>query len=120
MKKPTGEKKDGGKAPWHLLPWDAVGQVVAVLQVGAVKYAERNWELGISHSRLFAATQRHLVAWFQHGEDVDPETGIHHLAHAACEVLFALALCARGRTDLDDRPKRHAIDCDMDGDCSCP
>lgn len=103
--KPTGgTKSDSGKAPWDLLPWDAVAEVVRVLQFGATKYAARNWEKGLSHSRVFAATQRHLIAFFQMREDRDPETGIHHLAHAACEVLFALAFAVRGRRDLDDRP----------------
>ena len=101
---PTSTKHDVGKLPWHLLPYDAVAQVVAVLLCGAQKYAERNWEGGISYSRLFAATQRHMIAWWQ-GEDADPETGLHPLAHAACDVLFLLAFAVRGRTDLDDRPK---------------
>ncbi len=107
-------KFDGGKLPWHLFPFDAAAEVVKVLQFGAKKYAARNWERGIAHSRTFAATQRHLVAWFYHGEDHDPETGIHHLAHAGCEVLFALAFETRGQgalvldtgETLDDRPCR--------------
>ncbi len=101
----AGVKYDQGKAPWHLLPWDAVEQVVKVLQFGAKKYAERNWEKGLPHSKTFAATQRHLVDWFQNGLDADDETGLHPLAHAACEMLFALAFELRGQTELDDRPR---------------
>jgi hypothetical protein len=100
----AGVKHDGGKDPWHLLPWDAVREIVKVLAFGAKKYAERNWEKGLPHSRTFAATQRHLTAYFQDGETRDPETGLSHLAHAGCEILFALAFELRGRTDLDDRP----------------
>jgi len=88
-----------------LLPWDAVEAVVRVLAFGAQKYAPRQWECGISHSRTFAATQRHLTAWFQAREDADRETGISHLAHAACEVLYALALELRGARKVDDRPR---------------
>lgn len=98
-----GKKLDGGKDPWHLLPTDAVRQVVRVLAFGANKYAERNWERGIAHSRTYAATLRHMTSWWE-GEDNDPETGISHLAHAACEVLFALAFTVRG-SDVDDRPR---------------
>lgn len=101
---PDAVKHDAGKAPWHLLPFDAVAQVVAVLAFGAKKYRERGWEDGISHSRTYAATLRHLTAWWQ-GEDRDPETGLSHLAHATCETLFALAFVTRNRADLDDRPK---------------
>ena len=103
-----GVKHDGGKLPWHLFPWDAGAAVVRVLQFGARKYADRNWEKGIPHSRTFSATIRHLTAWHE-GEDNDPETGESHLAHAVCEVLFALAFELRGRADLDDRPKRAAL-----------
>ncbi len=97
-------KFDSGKLPWDLLPYDAVQEIVKVLQFGAQKYAARNWEKGLPHSRTFAATMRHLVAHFQKGETHDPETGISHLAHAACEILFALAFEVRGRKELDDRP----------------
>ena len=98
-----GTKHDSGKAPYHLLPFDAIGEVVRVLDFGARKYAERNWEKGIAYSRVFAAAQRHMSAWWQ-GEDRDPETGLSHLAHASCCALFLLAFVTRGRKDLDDRP----------------
>lgn len=101
----AGTKHDQGKAPWHLVPWDALEQVVLVLRFGAQKYAERNWEGGIVYSRLFAATQRHLLAWWQNREEKDPETGLSPLAHAACDVLFLLAHAARGTPELDDRPQ---------------
>jgi hypothetical protein len=100
-----GTKHDNGKAPWHLLPWDAVAQVVHVLAFGATKYTERNWEGGISYSRLFAATQRHLTDWWQHRQDADPETGLSPLAHAACDILFLLAFTVRKHPNLDNRPK---------------
>lgn len=91
----SGLKYDGGKPPWHLLAWDAIRLVVLVLAFGAKKYADRNWEKGIAHSRTFAAAQRHMFSWYQDREDTDPETGIHHLAHAICELMFALAFDAR-------------------------
>lgn len=101
-----GIKHDHGKPPWDLIPWDAVHEIVLVLQFGAQKYGSRNWEGGLLYSRLFAAAQRHLTSWFQDHEDYDPETGISHLAHAACCCLFLLAFVVRGREDLDDRPCR--------------
>jgi hypothetical protein len=112
-----GVKFDGGKLPWDLLPWDAVEEVVKVLAFGAKKYAPRNWENGIAHSRTFAATQRHLVAWFQDGQATDPDTELDPRAHAICELLFSLAFSLRaqdgqeialpggGTGPLDDRPR---------------
>ena len=95
-------KHDGAKDPWDLLPFDALREVVAVLEFGSRKYEKRNWERGFLFSRPFAATFRHLVAW-HHGEKVDPETGLSPLAHAICELLFLLAFTIRG-TGTDDRP----------------
>ena len=99
----TGIKHDDGKLPYHLLPWDAIRDVVRVLKFGASKYGDRNWERGMDYSRLFSAAQRHLTTWFQEREDNDGETGISHLAHAGCCVLFLLAYSLRGIGN-DDRP----------------
>lgn len=70
--------------------------------MGAEKYGERNWERGIAWSRVFAAALRHLWAWWR-GENADPETGLPHLAHAACNLLFLLAYHRR-QIGPDDRP----------------
>lgn len=96
----SGAKYDQGKAPWHLFPFDAAGEVVEVLRLGAEKYGDRNWEKGIKLSRLFAALMRHLLSWWL-GEDRDKESGLPHLAHVACNALMLLAL--RSRAEWDDR-----------------
>lgn len=100
----TGDemKKDYGKLPWHLLPSDAVEEVVKVLDFGAKKYSARGWETGMAWSRPFSAAMRHLWKWFR-GEGVDSETGLSHLAHAACNILFLLAYEKRNMTHHDDR-----------------
>lgn len=94
-------KDDQEKLPWHLLPPDAVEGIIAVLQFGATKYGERNWEKGMAWSRPFSALMRHMWAWWR-GETHDPETGITHLAHAGCCLLFLLAYENRG-VGTDDR-----------------
>lgn len=99
-----GVKYDQGKAPWDLLPWDATEQVVAVLAHGAKKYAPYNWSKGIKYSRLYSATMRHIKA-FWGGQDMDPDSGIWHLAHALCCLLFLLSFQLWNRGDLDDRPE---------------
>lgn len=96
-------KYDAGKDPWDLVPWDAVRCVVQVLAFGAKKYRPRGWEAGMAWSRLYAATQRHLVAWWNR-EGVDPDTGYSHLWHAMCCVMFLVAYELRGMTMHDDRP----------------
>lgn len=101
-----GWKDDSGKDPWHLLPFDALLAIVKVLAFGARKYGLRNWENGFAWSRAFAAAQRHASAWWQ-GEGVDPETGMSHLWHWGCCVLFLISFELRG-VGVDDRPKRVA------------
>ncbi len=87
-----GRKHDAGKPQWGLLPWDAVGDIVEVLTLGARKYAPDNWrKVPNARARYFDAALRHLVAW-KRGESFDHEWGCSHLAHAGCCVLFLLAL----------------------------
>jgi hypothetical protein len=95
-------KKDYGKDPWHLVPYDAVRGIVKVLAFGAHKYKDRGWEAGMAWSRCFSALQRHLVSWWSR-EGVDPDTGYSHLWHAGCCLFFLIAYEIRG-VGKDDRP----------------
>lgn len=96
-----GVKADQDKLPLHLIPPELIFSLGKVLQFGANKYAERNWERGMSWSRVFSALQRHLWAW-QAGEPCDQETGFSHLEHAACCIAFLVTYEQRG-VGLDDR-----------------
>lgn len=97
-----GEKFDGGKPPLHLISWPAIWEIAKVLGFGARKYAAWNWQNGIEHSRTLGAALRHLTAYAA-GETYDDESGINHLAHALCEIMFTLTFDLQGRSDLDDR-----------------
>jgi len=83
-----GRKFDGGKLEYGLLPPFALEETVKVLTFGAQKYERDNWQkVPDSKRRYFDAMQRHLWAWKQ-GEQDDPESGINHLAHAMCCLMF--------------------------------
>ena len=97
-----GKKADDGKLPYDLLPHDAITEIVKVLQFGAKKYEARNWERGMHWSRPYSALMRHMFAWWR-GQARDPETGLSHLAHAGCCILFLLAFWLRN-VGTDDRP----------------
>lgn len=99
----TGTKFDKDKLPLDLLPETALEEVAKVLEFGAKKYQRYNWAKGIVFSRLYAAARRHLSAW-QQGQDLDPETGISHVAHAAANMLFILHFIKTNQKQLDDRP----------------
>jgi hypothetical protein len=83
-----GRKFDGGKLEYGLLPPLALEETVKVLTFGAQKYERDNWQkVPDAKRRYFDALQRHVWAWKQ-GEQLDPESGIHHLAHAMCCLMF--------------------------------
>jgi hypothetical protein len=85
---PDGRKFDGDKLRYDLIPPLAQQEMVKVLTFGAQKYAPDNWQLvPDSKRRYFAAMERHVWAW-KMGETLDPESGIHHLAHAMCCLAF--------------------------------
>lgn len=99
----TALKFDDGKLPLHLLSTEAMNQTAAVLAFGAEKYAAHNWRKGFVWSRPLAAAMRHITA-FNAGEDKDPESGLSHLAHAACCIMFLLEF-EKTHKELDDRYK---------------
>lgn len=83
-------------------------EVARVLAFGAKKYARHNWRLGMDWSRLIGAAMRHLAA-FTRGELHDPETGLHHLGHLGCCLMF-LIVYERDGIGTDDRDPRAAWD----------
>jgi hypothetical protein len=98
-----GTKHDTGKPPCELLSPIALEATAQVLAFGAKKYAAHNWRNGLAWMRITGAIFRHLFA-FMRGEDLDPETGLPHVDHLGCEVMFLQELY-RTRKDLDDRYK---------------
>lgn len=99
----SGSKYDGDKPRMDLLDADFLEQVASVLTFGAQKYAAHNWRGGIAYSRLIAAAYRHLGA-INRGEDIDPESGLPHVAHLGCCVMFLSSMMAK-KPELDDRFK---------------
>lgn len=93
--KEQGIKLDSGKVRIDLLTVSMPNAVLAVSKVltfGAKKYSDDNWKnVPDANRRYAAALDRHMNA-FHRGEKHDPETGLSHLAHAACCVLFMLEL----------------------------
>lgn len=100
-------KFDTGKPRWSLLPWKQVERIVDVMTFGAKKYDDDNWkEVEEPKERYFSALMRHLSAWKQ-GQLVDRESGLRHLAHAGCCLLFLMwfdepSVVARGKEPADE------------------
>jgi len=102
-------KYDDKKPRLDLLPSGPLVEIAKVLTYGAKKYAtenksgEHNWRNGFAWSRLYGASLRHLLA-HKDGESLDPESGVSHLAHAVCNLLFLLEHELKG-LGTDDRYK---------------
>lgn len=87
---PDGRKDDQDKPRPSLLPVKPLMAIVDVLTFGVRKYAKDNWQIvENAEERYEDAMLRHIHAW-QAGEKNDTESGLHHLAHAGCCILFLL------------------------------
>lgn len=94
-----GRKDDAGKLRYDLVDDAAEEALVSVLTFGAQKYSPGGWRhVPDAQARYFAALRRHLRA-HRRGEKVDPESGLPHLAHAACCLHFMLALALEEEKD---------------------
>lgn len=90
-----GRKFDAGKLRFSLLPLRPLRKVLEVLEYGAKKYAPNNWKhVEGAHDRYYDAAMRHLTDWREAHEEgasvADAETGVSHLAHAICCLLFLM------------------------------
>lgn len=101
--KGSGARYNDGKPDYSLLPLFTLDEEVRVWMHGARKYNRWNWTKGMVWSVPFASALRHLSSW-QRGEDIDPESGLPHLAHAMCNLRM-LMLYSQNYKEGDDRPK---------------
>lgn len=85
---PAGRKDDLGKLRMDLIPFGPLKDVAAVLTFGAEKYSDNNWQLvPDAVKRYESAMLRHFTA-YKEGEENDPESGLPHLAHVTCCLMF--------------------------------
>ena len=114
--KEEGVRFNEGKRRLDLVPTSFVNGVADVLGFGATKYEDNNWKKGMKWSSVIASLKRHLAA-FESGEDFDKESGLFHLDHVSCNVLF-LKEYYKIAPQFDDRQhgylKRPKIGLDID------
>jgi hypothetical protein len=88
----TGRKYDNDKLRWDLLPIETIESVVEVFTMGAKKYDDNNWQLVENgNERYYAAMMRHITEW-RKGNKIDSESGLNHLSHAMCNLVFLMWL----------------------------
>lgn len=79
---PTGARRDlqDGKGRPDLIPTMFLQRLASVMEKGAAKYGDRNWEKGMPLSRYYASAMRHLMQAFNGEQDED------HLGQCAFNV----------------------------------
>ena len=82
----TGAVRDTaeGKTRPDLISPFSMDRLGEWLRLGAMKYAERNWEKGIPISRSLASLYRHLLKYQQGATDED------HMAAIMCNAMFIM------------------------------
>jgi len=108
MNTPNDPKGAAGalKTPLSLIPPYAMEQTAWVHKLGSDKYGPFNWrKTGVCASTYVNAIMRHLNAW-RDGENLDPESGISHLAHVACScnILMDADYCGTLQDDRNVKP----------------
>jgi hypothetical protein len=97
------------KTPLHLCPPALPAGAAEAFANGAAKYGAFNWrEKKISASVYYAACLRHLHDWYDRIDQDDnaPDSGVHHVKHAA--ACLGMILDVKDNPELfnDDRPPR--------------
>lgn len=98
-----GLRFDDGKISVDLLAPVALEGTAMILTIGAVKYARHNWTRGMLWSKVIGPLLRHLLR-FMAGEDYDKETGLPHVHHMGCNIMF-LQYYFENKVGVDDRLK---------------
>lgn len=95
---PQTAKEDSGKVRPTLVPVGLIEAVAAVREYGCRKYHDpENWRRVEAH-RYRDALYRHWLAYLK-GELNDPESGLPHLWHLACNAAFLIELEGEHETD---------------------
>lgn len=92
-------------ALFSVIPTAALLHLGEVMKLGAKKYGPFNWrDTPVPIETYIDAAGRHLLS-FQDGEDVDPESGMSHLAHimACCAIIID---ATENKMVQDDRPTK--------------
>lgn len=85
-------KDDQNKQQISLVPPEIVEAVALIRQYGIKKYKDpENWRT-VEPQRYWEAALRHTLAAWADDKAIDPESGMPHVWHIACNLAFLIAL----------------------------
>lgn len=97
-------KSDAGKIRPTLVPAGIIRGIAAVRDFGVEKYHDPdNWKR-VEPERYRDAAYRHWLAYLD-GETYDPESGLPHLWHMACNIAFLIEMEAEDAEGLSGQKK---------------
>lgn len=98
------------KLAFSVLPWRVLCGVALGMMEGAAKYGRHNYRaVGVRASVYFdAVVARHLTSWWE-GEDLDPDSQLHHIDKAIAGLMVMRDSMLQGNF-TDDRPPRGGVD----------
>ena len=94
------------KAPLHCIPTGPLFELGLAMLEGSRKYGRHNYRsIGVRASVYYDAATGHIIDWWE-GEDIDPDSGVHHLIKAMACLLVVRDSMLMGNFN-DDRPLRY-------------
>jgi hypothetical protein len=94
------KRYNAGKIQTREVDPDFIMGIGEVLTKSRAKYEAFNWQKDTPFSVPYESLLRHLMA-FQKGEELDKESGCHHLLHVATNIMFLYY--HRNNVKMDDR-----------------
>lgn len=83
-------KADSGKPRPSLVPPALIDGVMRIRDFGTARYGDPNNWRKVDADRYHDALLRHILAMWEDWGAVDPDSGMPHLWHAACNIAFLM------------------------------
>jgi len=96
-------KADVGKPRLSLVPSEIIWAIATIREYGCRKYGEQGalrWK-DVEKERYRDAAYRHWLRYLENPSGVDPESGLPHLWHLACNIAFLCELEKENWKDLN-------------------
>lgn len=114
-------KADNGKTRLDLVSPTFIEAVGKIRTFGVQKYGDSDSWAKVEPKRYMAALLRHINA-YRMGEETDKESGMPHLWHAACNLMFLIDLdelkaVSFGENDTPPKENKCCLNCLLYGEC---
>ena len=93
------------KIPYSCIPATVIAELALAMLEGARIYGRHNYRvIDVESSTYIDACKRHIDAYVE-GEDIDPDSGQHHIVKAIASLTVLRDAQIQGRI-VDDRPPK--------------